>query len=83
MLTRGPRVTIPSIRRALGMAGTVLLGGALALAPIAAFGGDMRYVSGTGIAGIVLLVVMRLLPRPPDPADDASTASGDDIPPPP
>jgi len=76
-------VTLPSIRRALGIAGTVLLGGALALAPIAAFGGDMRYVSGTGIAGIVLLVVMRLLPRPSEPADDMPAGSGDDVPPPP
>ena len=75
-------MTIPSIRRGLGMAGTVLLGGALALAPIAAFGGDMRYVSGTGIAGIVLLVVMRLLPRPSEPAGDGTAATGDDVPPP-
>ena len=52
-------MTLPSIRRALGIAGTVLLGGALALAPIAAFGGDMRIVSGTGIAGPT-----RLLFRP-------------------
>jgi len=75
-------VTLPSIRRALGIAGTVLLGGALALAPIAAFGGDMRIVSGTGIAGIVLLIVMRLLPRPPEPAeDDGRPTSGDGVPP--
>jgi hypothetical protein len=67
----------------LGIAGTVLLGGALALAPIAAFGGDMRIVSGTGIAGIVLLIVMRLLPRPAEPDDDARPATGDDVPPPP
>ncbi|MBK6805686.1 MAG: hypothetical protein IPG84_12855 [Betaproteobacteria bacterium] len=76
-------MTLPTIRRALGIAGTVLLGGALALAPIAAFGGDMRIVSGTGIAGIALLIVMRLLPRPPEPDDDARPATGDDVPPPP
>jgi len=76
-------VTLASIRRALGIAGTLLLGGALALAPIAAFGGDMRVVSGTGIAGIVLLIVMRLLPRPSEPAGDGNPATGDDVPPPP
>jgi hypothetical protein len=75
-------VTLPPIRRALGIAGTVLLGGALALAPIAAFGGDMRIVSGTGIAGIVLLIVMRLLPRPPG-GRRCAPATGDDVPPPP
>lgn len=76
-------MTLASIRRAVGIAGTLLLGGALALAPIAAFDGDMRVVSGTGIAGIVLLVVMLLLPRPSEPAGDGTAATGDDVPPPP
>ena len=43
----------------------------------------MRIVSGTGIAGIVLLIVMRLLPRPAEPDDDPRPATGDDVPPPP
>lgn len=64
-------MSLAAIRRALGVAGIALLGGALAIAPIVAFGGDMRVVSGIGIAGIALLIVMRLLPRPP--SHDAAT----------
>lgn len=55
----------------LGIAGTVLLGVALALAPILAFTGSMGFVSGVGIAGIALLILMRVLPRPPAPADES------------
>ena len=69
-------VSLAAIRRALGVAGIALLGGALAIAPIVAFGGDMRIVSGIGLAGIALLIVMRLLPRPPSSdagADEATT----------
>ena len=82
MLSAAPRVTVCSIRRALGLAGTTLLGGALAIAPILAFDGDMRLVSGLGIAGIALLIVMRLLPRPPEPAPDAPRDAHDEASPP-
>jgi hypothetical protein len=75
-------VTLVTIRRALGLAGTALLGGALAIAPILAFGGDMRLVSGLGLAGIALLIVMRLLPRPPEPDPDAPPGARDEVPPP-
>lgn len=70
-------MSLQAIRRALGIAGIALLGGALAIAPIAAFGGDMTIVSGIGIAGIALLIVMRLLPRPPT-ADVAEPDAGGD-----
>lgn len=75
-------MTLVTIRRAVGVAGTALLGGALAIAPILAFGGDMRLVSGLGIAGIALLIVMRLLPRPPEPAPDAPRDAHDEASPP-
>ena len=75
-------MTLVTIRRALGLAGTALLGGALAIAPILAFGGDMRLVSGLGLAGIALLIVMRLLPRPPEPDPDAPPGARDEAPPP-
>jgi hypothetical protein len=52
------------LRRAFGLAGILLLGVALALAPILAFQGEMILVSGIGIAGIACLIVYRLLPRP-------------------
>ena len=61
----GPAGALGIVRRYCGIAGTVLLGVALALAPILAFQGGMTYVSGIGIAGIALLIVYRLLPRPP------------------
>ncbi|MFI4924414.1 MAG: hypothetical protein ACHQJ7_04650 [Vicinamibacteria bacterium] len=60
-------MTVASLRRAFGVAGIVLLGIALALAPILAFQDGMSLVSGIGIAGIALLIVYRLLPRPPAP----------------
>ena len=75
-------MTLVTIRRAVGLAGTALLGGALAIAPILAFGGDMRLVSGLGIAGIALLIVMRLLPRPPEPDPDAPPGARDEASPP-
>ena len=65
-------MTLASVRRAFGLAGIVLLGIALALAPILAFRGEMTPVSALGIAGIACLIVMRLIPRPPvdEPPDD-------------
>ena len=77
-------MSLEAIRRALGIAGIALLGGALAIAPIVAFGGDMTVVSGVGIAGIALLIVMRLLPRPPsiDSKESGSTRDTGDAGPP-
>lgn len=49
----------------MAVAGIVLLGGALAYAPIAAFDGDMTVVSKAGIAGALLVLLAWLLPRPP------------------
>jgi hypothetical protein len=57
-------LTVHAARRWLGIAGIVLLGIALAIAPILAFRGGMTYVSAIGIAGIACLIVYRLLPRP-------------------
>ena len=57
-------LTVHAVRRYVGIAGIVLLGIALALAPILAFQGGMTYVSAIGIAGIACLIVYRLLPRP-------------------
>ena len=51
-----------ALRRALGVAGTVLLGGALAWAPVAAFTDGMLMVTKAALAGIALLIVMKLLP---------------------
>jgi len=64
-------LTVHTVRRYVGIAGIALLGIALALAPILAFQGGMTYVSAIGIAGILCLIVYRLLPRPPqqDPDD--------------
>lgn len=59
--------------RVCGFLGTVLLGAALAIAPIAAFEDRMTLVSGLGIAGIVLLLVawaLRKLRRPPAEGSD-------------
>ena len=61
-------MTLAKVRRGFGIAGIVLLGIALALAPILAFQGEMLTVSGFGIAGIACLIVMRLLPRENVPA---------------
>jgi hypothetical protein len=49
--------------RILVGAGTVLLGAALIIAPIAAFTDRMTTVSGLGIAGMVLLLAAWLLRR--------------------
>jgi Flp pilus assembly protein TadB len=49
--------------RVAGLAGIVLLGAALAIAPIAAFQDRMTVVSGLGIAGVAFLVVAWLLRR--------------------
>jgi len=48
----------------LGLAGAGLLGGALAWAPVAAFMGEMLTVTKAALAGVALLIVMKLLPRP-------------------
>lgn len=65
-------MTLVALRRLLGVAGITLLGGALALAPVLAFTGGMTIVSGAGLAGVALLIAMRLMPRPPaaDPEPD-------------
>ncbi len=47
--------------RIIAGAGTVLLGAALIIAPIAAFGDRMTTVSALGIAGMALLLVAWLL----------------------
>ena len=63
---------LATLRRRLGIAGIALLGGALALAPILAFTGGMTIVSGAGLAGVALLIAMRLLPagqREPEESD--------------
>ena len=49
--------------RLAGIAGTLLLGAALAIAPIAAFEDRMTIVSGLGIGGIALLLLAWLLRR--------------------
>ena len=41
----------------------MLLGGALAWAPIAAFTGEMLLVTKVGLTGVAFLWVMKLLPR--------------------
>ena len=60
--------------RVLGFIGAVLLGAALAIAPVAAFEERMTVVSGLGIAGMVFLLLAwlaRKCARPsPTPADD-------------
>ena len=49
--------------RLAGVAGTLLLGAALAIAPIAALENRMPIVSGLGIAGMLLLLVAWLARR--------------------
>ena len=68
---REPLVTV--LRRVLGLSGAVLLGGALAWAPIAAFTGEMLLVTKVGLTGVAFLLVMRLLPR-----RDAAATPGPD-----
>jgi hypothetical protein len=61
--------------RWLGIAGIVLLGAALALAPIAAFQDRMIVVTALGIAGVALLLGARALrPRMPEPEAEAVEA---------
>jgi len=59
--------------RILVGAGTVLLGAALAMAPVLAFTDRMTTVSALGIAGMVLLLAAWLLRKfmraPPSPGD--------------
>ncbi len=54
---------IQVVRKALWLAGALLLGGALAYAPIAAFIDDMLTVTKVGLLGAALLLVARLMPR--------------------
>ena len=62
--------------RILGAIGTVLLGAALVVAPIYAFGDRMTTVSGLGIAGIAFLllawIVRKFAPAPPPAVDPTS-----------
>ena len=51
------------LRRVLAIAATILLGGALAWAPVAAFTGQMLWVTKAALAGVALLVIVKLLPR--------------------
>lgn len=59
--------------RILGFVGAVLLGAALAIAPIAAFENRMTVVSALGIAGIVCLLIAwlarRFAPAPQEPPE--------------
>ena len=54
---------LSALRRVSGLSGAVLLGGALAWAPIAAFAGEMLFVTKVALAGVALLILMKLLPR--------------------
>ena len=57
--------------RVFGIAGIVLMGAALAIAPIAAFENRMTVVSGLGIVGIACLLLAWALRRiAPSPRDD-------------
>ena len=69
-------LSVHAVRRYFGIAGIVLLGIALALAPILAFQDRMSLVSAVGIAGIACLIVMRLMPRPPseEPPDEGKAS---------
>ena len=66
---------VSAARRVLGLSGAVLLGGALAWAPIAAFTGEMLLVTKVGLTGVAFLLVMKLLPRH-DPAAERHPDSG-------
>jgi hypothetical protein len=57
--------------RVFGVAGIVLMGASLAIAPIAAFENRMTVVSGLGLVGIACLLVAWGLRRiAPPPRDD-------------
>ena len=63
---------LTTLFRIFAGAGTILLGAALIIAPIAAFSDRMTTVSGLGIAGMVLLLLawlMRRFMRPPAQTD--------------
>lgn len=67
--------------RIVAGAGTVLLGAALIIAPIAAIGDRMTTVSGLGIAGMALLVLawlIRRFTRPPAETDPTRQDAGRD-----
>jgi hypothetical protein len=68
---------VSALRRVLGLSGAVLLGGALAWAPIAAFTGEMLLVTKVGLTGVAFLLVMKLLPRR-DPAAERHPDSGEE-----
>ena len=69
---------LATLFRVFGLAGIVLLGAALAIAPIAAFENRMTTVSALGIAGIACLLVAwalrRIAPPPPAAGDEPPTA---------
>jgi hypothetical protein len=54
---------VVTLFRVFGFVGTVLLGAALAIAPVFAIDNRMTIVSALGIAGIACLVVAWLLRR--------------------
>jgi len=56
-------MALQNLRRVLGVVGTALLGGALVWAPVAAFTGEMLTVTKAALAGVALLIIMKLLPR--------------------
>ncbi len=63
--------------RVFGVAGIVLMGAALAIAPIAAFENRMTVVSALGLVGIACLLVawgLRRITPPPPPDDEPPTA---------
>jgi len=63
---------LATLFRLFGIAGIVLMGAALAIAPIAAFEDRMPVVSGLGIGGIACLLVAWALRRiaPPPGRDE-------------
>ena len=64
-----------ALRRILGVAGGVLLGGALAWAPVAAFTDDMLWVTKAALAGVGFLIIMKLLPKRDVAADSKPDSS--------
>lgn len=56
-------VAVLVLRRVLGTVGILLLGGALAWAPVAAFLGSMLMVAKIALAGLAFLIVAKLLPQ--------------------
>jgi hypothetical protein len=64
-----------ALRRVLGVAGSVLLGGALAWAPVAAFTDGMLRVTKAALTGVALLIAMKLLPKRDAAADSRPGSS--------